>query len=102
MSQKITVELLTVVQRYQAVLAIGPSTGCGQGAGGVVDAARRFLAAMPLEESGAPDLVSFRESLDRQTQKLAVFFPKKAQSWGLARKCLNIFLHNAFDHRLLH
>lgn len=38
----------------------------------------------------------FRKSLDSATTELRDALPQKARSWGVARKCLNIFLRDAF------
>ena len=88
--------LIPAIQKHVAVFAIGPATVRGQGARGVVAAAREFLAELPLRSFARSTEASFRRSLDSATEDLALSFPKPARSWGLARKCLNIFLRDAF------
>ncbi|MBC7854430.1 MAG: hypothetical protein IAF94_13435 [Pirellulaceae bacterium] len=45
---------------------------------------------------------AFQAELDKATADLKMAFPKKAQSWGLARKCLNIFLRDCYYCFYLH
>lgn len=88
--------LIPAIQRHVAVFAVGPATVRGQGAKGVVAAAQEFLSEVPLRSFARGTEASFRRALDSATEDLALSFPKPARSWGLARKCLNIFLRDAF------
>lgn len=88
--------LIAAIQKHVAVFAVGPATVRGQGARGVVAAAQEFLAEVSLRSFARGTEASFRRSLDSATEDLARSFPKPARSWGLARKCLNIFLRDAF------
>lgn len=88
--------LIDAIRERVAVIAIGPSTARGQGVSGVVRAAQRFLSSLPLAQFVASDGQNFRSELDKATEELKNCFPAGAQSWGLARKCLNIFLRDAF------
>jgi hypothetical protein len=88
--------LRAAIQRHVAIVAISASTVRGQGIGGVVAAARSFLAVLPLQPFGASSEGSFRKALDEATSNLLNSLPKPAQSWGLARKCMNIFLRDSF------
>lgn len=76
--------------------AIGASTVRSQGAAGVADAARRFLAGIDLSKFSTAEPSAFARMLDEQTERLAGSLPRPARSWGLARKCMNIFLREAF------
>ena len=78
------------------MFAVGPATVRGQGAAGVVAAAQEFLSEIPLRSFAKSTESSFRNALDSATEDLALAFPKPARRWGLARKCLNIFLRDAF------
>lgn len=88
--------MIRAIQRHVAVFAVGPATVRGQGASGVVAAAQEFLADVPLRPFAKSTEAAFRRSLDSATEDLALSFPKPARSWGLARKCLNVFLRDAF------
>lgn len=93
--------LVSAIQKHVAVVAIGPSTVRGQGASGVVAAAQGYLASLALDEFGVREKAEFDRSLETATAKLVTSFPKQARSWGLARKCLNIFLRDAFYNAFL-
>jgi hypothetical protein len=88
--------LISAIQRHVATVAIGPSTVRGQGAAGIAHAARGYLAVLPLNRFRVSDNALFRRALDTATTELKSALPRKAQSWGLARKCLNIFLRDSF------
>jgi len=83
------------MQKRVAEVAIGVSTVRRQGSKGVAEAARRFLADVSLQRFAALDEESFYDVLDETTDQLKRFLPKQGRSWGLARKCLNIFLRDA-------
>lgn len=93
--------LVKAIQRRVAVVAIGPSTVRGQRVPGVVDSAREFLASLSLDRFATANAQVFREQLDEVTEELRVALPKGARWWGLARKCLNIFLRDAFYNHYL-
>jgi hypothetical protein len=56
-------------------------------------AARKFCALLELNE--LPEPVAYEAALDKWTDQLQHKFPRKGQCWGVARKCLNIFMRNA-------
>jgi hypothetical protein len=93
--------LIQAMQKHVAIVSISPSSVRGQGSGGVVARATEFLEVLPLQSFGSNTEVSFRKALDEATHELRASLPKPAQSWGLARKCLNIFLRDAFYNSLL-
>src|SRR5712692_4621994 len=88
--------LIEAIQRRAAVIAIGPSTVRGQGASGIVKAVSEFLAVLSLRPFAVSEAGRFRAALNSSTDDLVRTLPSKARSWGLARKCLNIFLHDAY------
>jgi hypothetical protein len=88
--------LIEAIQRHVAIVAISPSAVRRQGAGGVVACATEFLAVLPLRPFGVNIDTSFRKALDEATEGLKVCLPEPARTWGLARKCVNIFLRDAF------
>jgi hypothetical protein len=93
--------LIDAIQHRVAVIAIGPSTARGQGAAGVVRAAQRFLASLALAPFATSDSIAFRSALDEASEWLRTALPDEARSWGLARKCLNIFLRDSFYNHYL-
>lgn len=89
------------MQRRVATIAIGPSTVRGQGSDGVVSAARAFLETLNLAKFATDRPDRYRAALDRATTALQAQLPGPAASFGLARKCLNIFLRDAlYNHYL--
>ncbi|MDI7266656.1 MAG: hypothetical protein QME96_01515 [Myxococcota bacterium] len=83
---------LTAIRRMLARAAVGPSTVRNQGVPGVAVAARSFLVEVELDRFSTSDPTAFAAELESQTLELVAALPTKARSWGLARKCLNIFL----------
>jgi hypothetical protein len=73
----------------------------GKGNTGVAKAARGFLANLKLDTFSVANEKDFACRLDEVTDSLASSFPVGAQHWGLARKCINIFLRDAFYNRFL-
>ncbi len=88
-------DFLPAVQWHVARLSVGASAARGQRAPGLVDAARSYLAEMPLGGFGVASEIKFREHLDKKTEDLMRVLPRRGRSWGMARKLLNIFLRNA-------
>lgn len=88
------------LQRYVAVTSVGASAVRGSPAG-TADAAREFLAAVSLRQFGTNRERAFRERLDSTTEDLRRALPARRKHWGLARKLINIFLHNAFYNHYL-
>jgi len=74
----------------------------GKGNSGVAFAAQQFLASLSLARFCVPDEAAFRTELDRATEELQNSFPERARFWGLARKCLNVFLCDSFCNLYLH
>src|SRR5690348_8951286 len=87
--------LAAAIQRHVAVGSIVPSTVSGQGARGVVPAVRDFLATLPLRPFSVNGEGPFRQALDSATNALVARLPATARSWGMGRKCLNLFLRDA-------
>ncbi len=56
---------------------------------------RTFFARLDLSQFRARDRATFRKRLDRETRRLMGVLPRRARSWGLARKLLNMFLRDA-------
>ena len=94
-------ELLHIIQRFVAESAIGPSTLRGQGARGVLKAARRFLAELDIRTFSVTDRRSFDNRLDSYTNSLVRRLPRGARNWGAARKAINLFLRDAHYNQFL-
>jgi len=66
-----------------------------------VKALREALAAVNLSAFAVESEEKFCRALDARTDWLTKQLPQQAQSWGLARKCLNIFLRDCvYNHHL--
>lgn len=91
-----------LVQKRVANTSIGNSTLRNQGAPGVGAAARKFLTNLELAELRDVTGEQFEDWLDRKTDILRSTFPEGAQdSWGAARKAINVFLEESFHNRFL-
>jgi putative transcriptional regulator len=88
----VTPEFWPRLQQYVINAGIDMSVLRGAPAG-TKEAAHKFLIELDLKEFTKP--ASFSALLDDKTEALRRTFPKNAQYWGRARKCLNIFLRNA-------
>lgn len=77
-----------------ARISTGASATRGQGRG-VSREARRFLSNLNLRYFATSRDQLFRSRLDEATRRLSRSLPRGTQSWGLARKVLNIFLREA-------
>jgi len=85
--------LIDLIQRYLAVTSVAASAVRGSPTG-TAKAAQQYLATLDLSRFGTSDPEGFQSALDLTTEELAGELP--SHSWGVARKLLNIFLHNAF------
>lgn len=94
-------KILSAIQCMVARGAIGASTVRSQGASGVAVAARNFLAGIQLSKFSTDEPQKFYRVLNQETERLSISLPRAARSWGLARKCLNIFLREAFYNAFL-
>lgn len=91
-------EIEPTIKKVQARVAAGaitPSAVRGKGSKTVLRQARDYLARVPLTQFSVPTETKFRAVLSYQTSRLLQTFPKRARKWGLARKCLNLFLRDA-------
>ena len=86
---------LEKLHRRTAQAAIGPSALRNQGAAGVIGAARRAAESIDLTRYSMATLESIATLLNEDTSRILLLFPASAQSWGAARKGLNLFLRDA-------
>jgi hypothetical protein len=94
-------EFLRLVQYRVANVAIGPSTLRNQGASGVNNAARGFLASLDLGELSSIVPADYPKLLARWTDALVEQLPTGARKWGTARKAINVFMVEVFLNRFL-
>ena len=85
-----------------ANVAIGASSLRNQGAPGVIDAARTFLAGLTLRHLKGIEPCRYATWLDTTTRRLQASFPAGAkEKWGAARKAINIFMcHSQMNREL--
>ncbi len=57
-------------------------------------AAREFMGDLKLAPFGTSDQSAYGRRLNAATRRLMVALPKRAATWGLSRKLLNIFLRD--------
>ncbi|MDI6859344.1 MAG: hypothetical protein QMC85_02490 [Methanocellales archaeon] len=89
---------IKVIQKRVANISIGASTLRGQGALGIVENARKFLAKLDLREFKDISERQFSNRLEKYTNKLMEQFPEGAKNnWGAARKAINVFLELPLD-----
>ncbi|MCI0455375.1 MAG: hypothetical protein L0Z62_00155 [Gemmataceae bacterium] len=94
-------KFLERLQKRIALLAIGAATLRNQGAPLVVETARKYLQAINLKEFSIETYDQFEQVLNRHTNSLNARFPPPVDSWGGARKALNIFLRDVVYNRYL-
>jgi hypothetical protein len=64
-----------------------------KGVTGMRPAARKFCSRLKLNQ--LPEPTTYPATLDKWTDQLQHEFPEGGQCWGVARKCLNIFMRDA-------
>lgn len=94
---------LDELQQYIARISIGASTvrlgGRKHKGLQLTGPARQYLSELPLKK--LIDVARYPERIDRWTAELQLRFPHRGQYWGIARKCVNIFMRNvAYNHWL--
>jgi len=94
-------EFLELMQRYVANISIGASTLRNQGAKGVAEAARDFLAELDLSGLKKIKPADYPKTLKKWTCDLKEKLPKGAQHWGTARKAINVFMIQVFLNRFM-
>ena len=92
MRAKISPETLELHQKRVAEVAISPSSARRMGPSGTVKMARQFLRDLDLKRFSLSSRVGFELVLDEVTDELRSAL--QIESWGVARKLLNIFLRD--------
>ena len=94
-------DLMAIIQKFEAVSAVGTSAVRGQPKG-TVDAIRKFLGEdVILAKVPRRSQVLFGKWLNTQTRRLQRRLPNRRRPWGVARKTLNLFLRACFYNRFL-
>lgn len=94
-------DFVVAIQRMVARAGITASAVRNQGAAGTADSIRNFFCGVSLVQYSTNDAAQFLRILNETTQTLEQALPVSARSWGLARKCTNIFLREAlYNHYL--
>jgi hypothetical protein len=94
-------DFLKLMQQYVANIAISGSTLRNQGAAGIVQVSRKYLATLDMENLKKLDPLNYLQVMERWTDKLAQQFPDGAKNWGTARKAINVFMTQAFLNKYL-
>lgn len=90
-------ELLKFMRRRVASTSIGPSTVRKLIPKGTIDKVRKYLFRPDLSVFSTHDVQKFASILDTQTERFrrGGLGRHRKMRWGVARKCLNIYLRNA-------
>lgn len=94
-------DFMRAIQRKVAVSAIPASAMRGQGARGVVRAARDYVTEISLDAIKGLHNDAFDSWLDDQTESLRKQLPRGAKGFGTARKAMNLFLRDALYNQYL-
>jgi hypothetical protein len=94
-------ELIGWMQKRAANGAVGPSTIRGMAPAGTATTIRDYLRSVNIESFRAKSEGKFVKKLDAITEGLLAILPADAKHWGMARKCVNIFLRNCLYNRYL-
>lgn len=92
---------LLQMQRYVANIAISGSTLRNQGAKGVINITRTYLANLDLYVLKKIDNSKYSDQLNEWTDELLRKLPNGAKNWGTARKGINVFMVQAFLNKYL-
>jgi hypothetical protein len=96
-------EFIKQIQRRVAQTSIGPSSIRNQGASGLIAISRDYFENnIQLDEFRKKlQTIKYIDYLDELTINLKNKFPKTGQSWGAARKGLNLFFRDVVYNKYL-
>lgn len=94
-------ELITWMQKRAANGAVGASTIRGMAPAGTAKAIKGYLLGVDIKNVRARSESGFAKKLDAVTDGLVEALPPGSKHWGMARKCVNIFLRNCLYNRYL-
>ena len=100
-------EFYKLLHRRLSQIAVGPSAIRNQGSSGIIKTLRDYFETqINLDQfvNSLVDETKYLEFLNEHTSHILTLFPEKAQSWGAARKGLNLFFREIvyskfFSHR---
>ena len=81
--------------------AVGPSTIRGMAPKGTAKIIKDYLRGVDIRTIKADSESGFLKKLDALTEGLVTTLPHGSKHWGMARKCVNIFLRNCLYNRYL-
>lgn len=92
-------KFLAQMRKHEANASISPSAVRGQ----VEHTRERVLKFLPqIDLRKAPrDEAEFKKWLEGQTERLRCNLPGRTKPWGVARKCLNLYLRSCFYNHYL-
>lgn len=96
-------EFIRQIQRRVAQTAVGPAAIRNQGASGLIEISRTYFEKQIDLREFRKRLTSSKyvDYLDELTNDLKNKFPKSGQSWGAARKGLNLFFRDVVYNKYL-
>jgi hypothetical protein len=94
-------ELIDWMQKRAANGAVGPSTIRGMAPSGTAKIIKDYLRGVDIKTLRARSESGFARKLDAVTDGLIKTLPSGSRHWGMARKCVNIFLRNCLYNRYL-
>jgi hypothetical protein len=94
-------ELITWMQKRAANSAVGASTIRGMAPAGTAKVIKDYLRGIDVKSVKARTESGFMKNLDSVTDGLIKVLPHGSKHWGMARKCVNIFLRNCLYNRYL-
>ena len=97
-------EFIDNVHKRLAQISIGASALRNQGATGLVETARDYLAnSIRIEDffEKIENEAEYKRFLNHHTEKLQELFPEGGQSWGAARKALNLFFRELVYNKFI-
>jgi len=95
-------KFLRQIHRRVAQTSVGPSAIRNQGASGLITISREYFEnSINLTEFRNKLTTDYKVYLDKLTTDLTNRFPKGGQSWGAARKGLNLFFRDVVYNKYL-
>jgi hypothetical protein len=94
-------ELIIWMQNRAANGSVGASTIRGMAPKGTADLIRRYLRGLDLRAFHVRRESAYARQLNAATDGLMKALPDDAKHWGMARKCVNIFMRNCLYNRYL-
>jgi hypothetical protein len=94
-------ELLSWMHKRAANGAVGPSTIRGMAPAGTAIIIKEYFYNLDIRAIKARSEKAFISNLDIVTDGLLKKLPAQSRYWGMARKCVNIFIRNCLYNRYI-